>query len=55
MYGTAVPGFAGVEYTLVRVEPGVGGQQGRMDIEYATHVMADEPRTQDAHESGEYQ
>ena len=50
----AVPFFPCVEHSLVRVQPGVCRQQGRVDVQYLSFVMLYKPGAQDAHESSEH-
>jgi len=47
-------GVSGIERALVRVQPRIFRQQGRMDIEKAACVMRDERWHQDAHKSGQH-
>ena len=52
MHGAAMPLVSRIERTLVGIEAGVLGQQGRVNIENPAAVVGDEPGTQDAHETG---
>jgi hypothetical protein len=51
----AVPLFTRIKYTLVCIEPRVGGQQRRMDVQDLARVVIDEPRAQYAHEASKDQ
>ncbi len=53
MHGTAMLRITGLENTFMRVQAGIRGQQGRVDVEYPTLVMLHEPRAQNTHIAGE--
>jgi len=50
-----MPLLTGIKHTLVRIEARVSRQQGRVDIQDLALVVLDEPRAQNAHETGENQ
>ena len=54
MNRATVDARAVVERTLVRIEPGVGGEQRRMDVEHPTFIAAHKGRTENAHESRQH-
>src|SRR5512139_105554 len=51
MYGAAMYLYPVVQGALVRVYPGVGGQQGRMDVDQPAAVTIDKLFGEDAHEA----
>lgn len=54
VHAAAMFGFAGLQHALVRVQTLVVRQQGGVDIEQATLIVAHEPCAENAHESGQY-
>ena len=53
VHRAAVPFFIRIEHSLVRIQPRVGRQQGRMDVQDAAFVVLYKPGAEDAHESGQ--
>ena len=52
---TAMPFVAGIENSLVSIQPRILGQEGRVNIKDLAFVVAYECGTQYAHESGKNQ
>ena len=50
---TEQPGFvASIERASMRIEAGIFGEQGWVDIQHPPAPLLDEPRGEDAHEAG---
>lgn len=54
VHGGAGKAATGIDGPLVRVEPGKGGQQGRVDVEQAPGVVRHKAGGQDAHEARQH-
>ena len=55
MDGTAMPFFPCIEYALMRVEPGIRGQERRVNVQYLARIALDECGAENAHEAGQHQ